>query len=370
MSLATGGAASLVDAFQAAPFEQGGWDAALKSLATQAGSARAQLVAFGGPKAIAFNWITDPDPRLVEEISVADTCNPNVNWRMACAARPMELVRERHYAAARSRLKSDLYDEFVDRLDLPYGCQTVLCSTSEAFYGLAMLRSRSDGRTSDDELDVFARTAPHVLSAIRTQMALEHQGAELIAGALDALDSAAFVCDRDGNVQGFTRAAEAWLSEQSGLRLVGKRLVCDRPQENRVLNDALRLVLDDTVPLPAPIQLWFRPSTNAFGAHSCEVLPLPKRNWSFGFEPKAIVIVRPPAEIEERRLPQIRDLLGLTQAEAEVAVLIADGISREEISKRRGSSMNTVSSQLKSVFAKADVTREAQLAALINRLMR
>lgn len=364
------GAAALADAFLSAPFDAGGWDVALRRLATETRSARAELIAFGGPSTIPLDWVTDPVAGFTEELASIEGGSPAVNWRIACAGAPLELAWEGHYEEARRRLRSDVYDEFAERHDMPHGCQAVLAQTPDVFYGLATLRSHSDRPTTEADREAFAGAAPHVLTAIRLQQALEQQGAALVAGAFEAMDAAAFVCGRNGQVQALTRAAEAKLRERPGLRLVRGRLIADRPAEDRALQSALRGVLDHTTPSLGGSQFWLQAGPTQFHGHRCEVLPLPRKDWALGFEPRAIVTLRAPGGIGETRREQLRSLLGLTQAEADIAILAADGSSREEIAKARGATVNTVSSQLKSIFMKADVTREAQLVAFLNRLLR
>ena len=55
----------------------------------------------------------------------------------------------------------------------------------------------------------------------------------------------------------------------------------------------------------------------------------------------------------------------LTPAEAELVVLLAEGVSLEEAAKRRGVTINTVRSQLKNVFAKTDTNRQGELIRLV-----
>ena len=370
MKTGLAGAAALANAFLSAPFEADGWDAALKRLAGETRSNRVQLIAFGGPRTFPFNWVTDPMPGFNEEFASIEGGSPAVNWRVACASAPLELAWEDHYDEARRRLKSEVYDEFAERHDMPHGCQTVLFQTPEVFYGLAALRSRTDRPTTEADRNVFAHAAPHVLTAVKLQQALEHQGAAMIAGAFEAMNTAVFVCDRDGHVQALTCAAEAKLRKPGGLRLIRNKLVADRPDDDRALQSALRCVLDDSIPTPGGFQFWLQADPIALHGNRCEVLPLPRKEWTFGFEPRAIVAWHVSADIGETRQQQLRDLLGLTQAEAEIAILAANGSSREEIARTRGATANTVGSQLKSIFAKADVTREAELVALVNRLLR
>jgi hypothetical protein len=60
--------------------------------------------------------------------------------------------------------------------------------------------------------------------ALRTQIALEGQGAALIAGAFDAMSIAAFVVNALGQVTGMTARAEAAVAEGGLIRLTDRRL--------------------------------------------------------------------------------------------------------------------------------------------------
>ncbi len=364
------GTRSLADVFLSAPFEADGWDRALKSLARETRSARSQLIAFGGSSTIPINWVTDAQPGLIEEFPTIDGASPDVNWRVASTRSLLEIVWEDHYDQARRDLNSDVYDEFSERYEMPFGCQTVLLDTPGLFYGLAILRTKEDGRTTVDDRRAFAWAAKHVQTAVRLQQAVELQGATMLAGAFEALGGAVFVCDAKGHVRALTSAAEAVLREHLGLQLSSGRLIATRADDDQALQQALRHVLDETNPAPAAREFWLRAPLADFCPVRCEVLPLPRKDWSLTFEPRALVSLHRPANVDERRREQLKAVLGLTQAEAEIAALAADGHSREEIAQIRGASIHTVGSQLKSIFLKTDVTREAQLVALLNKLLR
>lgn len=360
----------LANAFLSAPFEPDGWDAALKQLASETKSARAQVVAFGGPRAIPLNWTTDSDSDYIEEFVQIGGGSPEVNWRVASTLGTLELAWEHHYDDARQRLKSDVYDDFTERFDMVHGCQTVLFDTPKEFYGLATLRSRSDGRTTAADRTVFGSAARHVLTAVKLQQALEHQGAALVAGAIEVMGGAVFVCDGRGTVQALTVGAEATLREPALLRMVHNRLSCIHPDDDRAMQDALRRVLGNPRGTAGGVGLWLRSGAGGAVPVRCEVLPLPRRDWSMGFEPSAIVSILAPGDVNRSLSMELGRLLRLTAAESEVAHLVAAGMSREEIAQARGATVNTVSSQLKSIFMKTDVTREAQLVALLNRFLR
>lgn len=81
----------------------------------------------------------------------------------------------------------------------------------------------------------------------------------------------------------------------------------------------------------------------------------------------ALFIARPGPD--KRADPQtLRDLLGLTMAEARLAASLAEGLSLVQAAQRLGIAHNTAKAQLSSVFAKTGVHRQAQLIALLGSL--
>ena len=73
----------------------------------------------------------------------------------------------------------------------------------------------------------------------------------------------------------------------------------------------------------------------------------------------------PPSEDAERLLGEA---LGLSPAEAQVALMIAAGLPRADVARRRHVRPETVNDQLKSIFRKAHVRREADMVALVRQL--
>jgi DNA-binding CsgD family transcriptional regulator len=59
---------------------------------------------------------------------------------------------------------------------------------------------------------------------------------------------------------------------------------------------------------------------------------------------------------------------GLTQTEAKLAALIPEGRSLEDVTEQRQTSLTTIRSQLKAVFAKTGTHRHSELVALLGKL--
>ncbi|MFC0206390.1 helix-turn-helix transcriptional regulator [Novosphingobium soli] len=343
--------------FARAPFEQGGWDVALKALASATGSSRAQLIALGEGHTL-FNWVTDVDEGYVEDFLEIGGHRPDVNYRVAAARGPFELAWEQHYDAICSAGPNEAYMEHVRRWDAQHGVQTALADEPRAFFGLAALHSASDGRTTEAQRATFGRVAPQVLAAIRTQRAIEHKGTELLLGSLDSLRTAAVLLDGTGRVRSVTPAAEGLLAPET-LQVRRGMLHATRPDLDRRLQVAVGLALASRRAMPT--ELWLQ---SPQGPLLLEICALPRHEWNFGFAPSAIVTLKAPLGTAGDQGPRISAALELTRAEGEIVALLAQGHSRQEIARMRGVSAQTVASQLRTVFQKAGVNREAELVSI------
>ena len=242
-----------------APLNDDGWKNALGQLASATRSERGQLLAVGGPREIPFNCITNaPTERWTQDFAEIGGGSAEVSWRIKCVRDPLVVMSEADYAVARRGMECGIYDDFTSHYDMLHGCQTVLVNDKNCFFGLAALRTRADGKTSEADRAIFAAVAPSAQAAIRMQYALENQGAALMAGALEALGTAAFICDAAGQVGALTPAAEAAARTRSGLRLHRRRLSALRPDDDRPFQRALGNALRESGPTPEPARLWLR----------------------------------------------------------------------------------------------------------------
>lgn len=360
-----------INRFATVAFDPDGWIDALHTMAEATRSARGQLIGLGGPRAVPFNWVTGfPEDALAEFIKI-DGGSAAVNPRVAASvADPHgDILHELHYDAARSRLTSDVYVEFGERHDIPFGCQTRLLNDQDNMIGLAVLRTRSDGRSSEADRAAFSRIVPHARAAVRLQIALEGQGASIIAGTLEAMSAAAFLCDDAGRVVEKTPAAEALL--QAGrLRLIGRTLASHGDGETLRLNQAILTAASpvvDASSLPRRIILRGYPGATPLWA---EVSRLPRHRMALGRGACALVIVRGHALDREKLLGELRRSYDLSTAEADVALRLAGAESREEIAAARRVSLETVRAQIKALFGKLGVNRESELVALIAPMLR
>jgi DNA-binding CsgD family transcriptional regulator/PAS domain-containing protein len=357
---------ALSDRFGEAAIDPSQWLGALKGLADATGSRHGQLIGLGAAGSAPFNWINDMSEQAIDEFIEIGGGDPRINPRVAASqrGRPMETLSEHHYQAVAHELTSDVYADYAQRHDFPYGCQTTLVDSDRMLIGLALLRSQADGPTDEDQRALFTALAPHVRAAVRTQLALEQQGGHLLAGALEQMSVAAFICDRSGLVQSLTPAAEALVSEGDRLTLRAGRLAAANPGEDADLQAAMaraQVTSRAAAPLTTAMILHGRPGVAA--PLVVDVLQLRAGPWSLGRRPAYLVIAGGFGRRQGSIVPLLVTAFGLTPAEAEVAESLSRGVSREAIAQQRGVSEHTVRSQLKTIYQKVGAEREGDLVA-------
>jgi DNA-binding CsgD family transcriptional regulator len=348
----------------------GGWMEALDAFAEACGAESGQLLGIGSDFALPFNWMTRSDPAAVEEFREIGGGNPLINPRVRVGLR-QGILEHWHGAdcATEAELRRNfVYADYARRYGLQHGSQTAVVREGGTLIGLAVLRGEKLGLPDEADQRAFETLAVHVRSAVLTQLAVEGQGAVILADALEGLSLAAFVCDAMGRVRALTPAAEACV-RTGPLRLREGRLAAADPAESRALADAVQSACLGFAPLSRPaIHTVMVRGRDAASVTVVDVIALPARPHAFGFQPRVVVAVRGGGRAE----PDLRNLLarafGLTGAEADVAVRLAEGDPREAIATARGASLETVHSQVKSLYAKLDVRRLGELHARLAQL--
>ncbi|SMF70244.1 helix-turn-helix transcriptional regulator [Allosphingosinicella indica] len=360
--------AVLQRAFETAAVDPDSWLNALQAMADATGSLRGQLIGIGGPQHIPFNWVTDMMTDALADFVAIGGGSPDVNYRVAASLESAvgEVAHDPHYQRAIPKLGTDIYLDYCDTYDIPFGIQTKLVE-DDGLIGLAVLRTRSEGAADEKALAAFGEAAGYAGAAVRIQFALERQAGRLVAGTLEAMDIAAFVIDGTGAVSAMTPHGEVLVRGGDGLRVVDGHLCAAWPSDRVRLDMAIaRALACEERHSHAGVML----RAGAAGSETLLVslITLPGQPWSFNFRPRVIAVAKRPRP-RGRGAVLLTDLFQLTPAESAVALLVAEGKSRAEIAAERRVSSATVMAQLKSIFHKTGVTREAALVARLRDLL-
>jgi DNA-binding CsgD family transcriptional regulator len=178
------------------------------------------------------------------------------------------------------------------------------------------------------------------------------------AEVMDCFRIGVILAGARGRVLAANRPAHEIFSLKDGLEFSREFLRTTLPQETTALQD---LIVAGRAPVlvslrrpsgKTPLAVLIRSLSGGRGPSSSE--------W-----PVAVVFVSDPDQRPDVDPAAIRDLYGLTPAEATVASLIGVGRPVREAARRLGVQANTVRMQLKQVYAKTGARRQAGLVYLI-----
>jgi len=360
---------NLADSFYGAALDADRWYPALEGLATATGSRSGQLITIGPDAVVPINIMTNLDPEALDQFVACRGGDPEINPRVNAGmhAPVLKVLAENDFLTVDEHARHPHYDEFARPWDIPFICLATLERHENLLIGLAVLRSQAQGHITAEQRAVFASLAPHVRAAVRMQIALEGNGAALVRGTLETLTVPAFVCDRAGRVLELTSRAEELLRGQSGLSLRNRRLSAALEIDDKVLNEAIALAARGAHKPGAPLSQTVVVRTEHAGRAPLvlDVLPLPSTKLALTSQPKVLVVARGP-RADTRKATILQSVYGLTSAETEIALQLAQGASTESIAHARDVAVGTVRAQIKSALAKLGVRRQVELVARLH----
>jgi DNA-binding CsgD family transcriptional regulator len=189
---------------------------------------------------------------------------------------------------------------------------------------------------------------------------------ESLNGSLiDALPRAIFILDERGRVMFANRAAERMLVLGDTIGLFdGKlhcRITCDQAKLELAIQSAIAPTDLDPRGGWACIHSGSRQKT--FAAFVAPIVP--SEILFAAAEARALLIITDPTETTFADEGALRDLFGLTPAEARLAIALSAGHSIESTAALLSITQATARSELKSVFRKTGLTRQQDLVRML-----
>jgi DNA-binding CsgD family transcriptional regulator len=266
-------------------------------------------------------------------------------------------------------IASDYYQHYLEPIDLfrILGVDTIEPGGMSA--RLRFSRRRNEKRFSDADRQLLALIAPHLQRATQFYAKLSRTTSErdVYAGAVDQLSVATIILDEQGKLLNTNSLARVLLDQHDGLHLDKQRLHIDGRDINKELQYALSTIIDAQLRGETSVVRALRiPRSGNRADLGLVIRPVPASQWSEGqSSPCAALFISDP-ELHTNASRQILGkLFGLTPAEASLAILLARGLSLAESSQSLNISQHTARAQLKSIFARTGVSRQAELVRLI-----
>lgn len=270
--------------------------------------------------------------------------------------------------------RTEFYNDWLrPQEDLIGGSGTVLARDNGRFVVAgAMFRRRDIERMGEGWDLLLGDLAPHMMQALDIARALAARDLAVIAAEAGMPRGAALILLRgDCGIANATPAAETLLAARDAVRRDrANRIVLPAAAQLAVASAADRVgrgfvAAPVTARIAAPDgQSWqMRTAVVDLSEISASPLVLP------GAEGRLIMLAlapQPGPEVVQR----VVGALGLTPAEAHMALAIADGQTLAEIAEAMAKSIHTVRNHAKAALSKAGVRRQAELALLLDRARR
>lgn len=251
-------------------------------------------------------------------------------------------------------------------LHQPYGieyCLMVQYAVAPAnFAGLAFFRGPLDLPYSEEDASRLGELVPHLRRALAIQRQLTRLDHRLQASyqTLETLPLGVVIADEDGLVEFANGAAKGLCELHDGIGIQGKRLRLTRRDSCEQILATIRRVVaggeDGAITLPRPsgkpdfqclvTRLVRRPNTG-----------LPE----LFARPQVALYLSDPEHPVEAPEQLLQTMFGLTLAEAGVLERLLAGRTPEQAAVDHKVGISTVRSQLKSLFAKTNTSRQPDL---------
>ena len=266
-------------------------------------------------------------------------------------------------------VSSDYYRHYLKPIDLFRILGVDTLEPGGMLARLRLSRRRSEPRFSDWDRALLSCLTPHFQRAIQIYAQLNRTKSErdLYAGAVDQLSVATIILDEQARLLNTNAMAKAMLAQNDGLTLRGSHLHISGRDTNSRLQDALKTIISAQQKRETSVvRALSVPRSGGRSDLGLVIRPVPISQWSEGqSSPCAAIFISDP-DIQEHASQQVLgELLGLSPAEANLAILLARGLSLAESSDMQNISQHTARAQLKSIFAKTGVSRQAELVRLI-----
>lgn len=263
--------------------------------------------------------------------------------------------------------------EFCNEYLLPQGSRYCLGITlareGDNHLLFALQRAARQGDFTGPTLDLIRLVAPHMARAISIHRALQGitMQQQWALSALDALKIGVILLNERGKPVFINRKADYFMSAGYGLGSNHTNLTLanslDSAKLQRFIADAALAANGHQHCAGGSMSSTGQPGKTLY----FHVIPLPRdkseQPWGLALSGGTVAVFVASSSKAQLRVEHLSALYGLTIAEAKLASLLVDGATLEHAASTLQVSIQTVRCQLKAIFAKTGVNRQAELVA-------
>ncbi|MFN3304551.1 MAG: helix-turn-helix transcriptional regulator [Roseateles sp.] len=345
------------------------WRGTAARVAAALGSTSAVLKLHGGSSAVQLLECTDNLVVTEAEQAWAEDWHRRDLWvERSMALGPSRIVTSDELVTPVEQRRSAFYQDWLRRLDIHHMLGAVFPVADGAVGVLGVHRPQGAAAYAAAERRQAALLLPHLQRALRLgqQLAARARLQQAALAALDRLDTGVLMLDAACRALHVSARAATLLRDNPELVFASGRFGLASPSVQQRLLARVRAAVDLAGGQPRAASAALSVPRPQRMPLALEVLPLLPTMGVFGATaPACLVFIRDPqAPLAVARL---RELFGLTPAEAAVAAALAQGCAPEAIATATGTGVATVRTHLKRLLAKTGTHRQAEVVALLAR---
>jgi len=265
-------------------------------------------------------------------------------------------------------MRGEFYKAFIEPNQIRFILGADVVAEGGAEFRLRITRPPTQANFSKGDKALCQVLLSHLKRAVNLHARIDRVETErqLYAMAMDRMLVGTVVLDEKGAIIRCNSLADAILAEKDGVWIGQGGLHADHSNEERDLQRLLRVAL--AIPAGTPIVPEALSLTRPSGRAPLGILirPIPLGEWSEGrHRPAVAAFIRDPERKSHPPYELLRQLFGLTAAEATLALLLANGLTLDEAAAELGNRKNTIRAHLRSIFSKTGVKRQTTLVHLL-----
>jgi DNA-binding CsgD family transcriptional regulator len=330
-----------------------------------------QLTDLTGSQAATF-WVLDssPEPRLPtltclnfapdfmhEYLDGMVPLDPTVRYLVNHPDEP--IVHDGLVITEREKDRHAYYDWHAGHSDTRYRMVGQTRPAPGVQAGVALHRTRKVGRYEAEDIERFTILHRHLEQALAIGFRLGTLSAmqQCSAEALDRNSSAVLFLDEGKRIVFANRGAEALESDADGIRLHAAGISLASQREN----DRLQALLAQT---RGGTMRASRPSGKR--PYGIFVSPVSRRYAALStVRPTVCVVITDPSRQAPMPVERLQAAFGLTEAEAKLAALLAEGLDLRAAAAKLEITYPTARTRLTTIFQKTETRRQGELIRLL-----
>lgn len=282
-----------------------------------------------------------------------------------------KIILSQDYIANQTLESSSFYQDWL-RVHNFYYCMAAIVSNDQTDLRISvgLLRSKKQGPYERKHKRVLHFLMPHLQRALKLHRYIQSLRLErrALSDAFDQTSYGLCIVNASCTIQYVNAAGESILREEDGLYQKAGKLRCSdfatqQHIEKQVFQSAHRT--------PGHFEENYevihvqRPS---FQREYCMYMyPVHPEAQRYTSDPVSILFIFDPERMLYTPPLAFQKTYGLTQAEAQIGIMLLNGLHLKEIAERRGVSVSTVRHQLKQIFQKTMTNSQTELLSLFFR---